>query len=131
MTRPEETAAERHRRSTDDARTPFERAAGNVVLFGGAGGVILAVIAAVGSYVWATEIKKVTTPIVNAIAEERAARVAGEQALAGKLSEMSRDRLDILEVITLPVGSAERDAAARTVFRKWAAQDSSATQDPR
>lgn len=121
-----EDAVERHRRSTDDARTPFERAAGNVVLFGGAGGVIVGILMAVGGYVWATEIKKVTTPIMSAISAEREARIAGEQALVGRLQEMSRDRLAILQVFAEPAGPP-REAAARRAYREWAAQDSAVT----
>ena len=64
-----------------------------------------------------------TRPIMEAIADEREARIVADSMLASRLSGLSRDRIALLSVMEHPPGSRARDSELRHLRREWAAEE--------
>lgn len=72
-----------------------------------------------------------TQPIMKAIQEETRARIVADslarsdtREIALRLSDMSRDRFSIIEVLEYAPGSRERLQAIRMLRRQWASEES-------
>ena len=60
-----------------------------------------------------------TKPIMNAVAEERSARIVADSALGKQLANLSHDRVMLLNLLEYPPGSRERKIEVQTLRRLW------------
>jgi hypothetical protein len=63
-----------------------------------------------------------TRPIIEDIRAESAARKLNDERLVGQLRLMSRDRLDLVDVMMTPPGKG-RDLKLSLIREKWAGDD--------
>ena len=74
-----------------------------------------AIISWISGFAWTLA----TRPIVESIAEERTARVHSDSLLTERLSTISHDRIELLDIMSTPPGP-KRDAKMALVRELWA-----------
>lgn len=77
---------------------------------------------AVLSVLWSVAVASLIIPEINkAVAQERIARERGERELLYQMQQLSRDRVDFLNVLQAHAGS-EREAVVRDLRLQWSRQ---------
>ena len=66
------------------------------------------------SFAWATA----TRPIMDAISAEAQSRVSADNTLAAHMETISRDRVDLIELMALKPGP-DRDRKLRAIRARW------------
>ena len=84
------------------------------IVAGAIAGVLFLVNLTAG-FAWTTA----TRPIMEAIAAEARAREMADNRMADQVVQLSRDRLDLVDVMLTPVGR-ERDSKLREIRNRWA-----------
>ena len=72
------------------------------------------IVSFVSSLMWERSVR----PVMSAVISEARAREQGDSLLTVQITRMSRDRIDIIDILSFPVGAA-RDRRIEMIRARW------------